>query len=325
MIIFLYGADTFRSRRKLQELKTKFIKDIDLSSQSLSVIDGQAAALKEIAEKIGTGSLFVKKRLVVIENIFKNKKEKIFAELTEYLKRFTKQKDEKDNILIFWDEELGGKPKALKVEPKKLFAFLNKQDYVQEFALLDSIKLLNFVKKEAEQYDHSLSGPAATLLINLTSGDLWALSREIKKLSFHASEKIITPAEVKEMTAASFNEDIFALTDALSAKNKSLAVKLLEEQYAAGLSDEYLLAMLIRQFKILWQLRAALDDKFNPVEMPVKLKLHPFVVKKGLFAARNFTAAGLKSYLNRLIRLDALNKTGAADIRAELTLLIAGL
>lgn len=325
MIIFLYGADTFRSRRKLQELKTKFIKDVDTSSQSLSVLDGQTANLKEIAEKIGTGSLFVKKRMVVVENIFKNKKEKIFGELMEYLKRFTKQKNEKDNILIFWDEELGGKPKALKVEAKKLFTFLGKQDYVQEFTLLDSVKLLNFVKKEAESYNRSLSGPAATLLINLTGGDLWMLSREIKKLAFHAVGQAITPEEVKEMTASSFSENIFALTDALSAKNKNLAVKLLEEQYAAGLSDEYLLAMLIRQFKILWQLRAALDDKFNPAEMPVKLKLHPFVVKKGLLAARNFTAAGLKSYLNRLIRLDALNKTGATNIRTELTLLIAGL
>lgn len=325
MIIFLYGADTFRSRRKLQELKEKFVHDIDASSQSLSVLDGQSANLKEIAEKIGTGSLFVKKRMVIVENIFKNKKEKIFSELTEYLKRFTKQKDEKDNILIFWDEELNGREKSLKVEAKKLFSFLAKQDYTQEFGYLDSAKLLNFVKKEAEQYNHSLSAPPASLLINLTGGDLWALSREIKKLSFRAANQAITLEEVKEMTAGSFSEDIFALTDALSAKNKNLAVKLLEEQSAAGLSDEYLLAMLIRQFKILWQIRAALDDNLSQTEMPAKLKLHPFVVKKGLLAAKNFTGVGLRNYLNRLIRLDSLNKTGAADIRTELTLLIAGL
>lgn len=325
MIIFLYGSDTFRSRRKLHELKEKFIHDVDASSQSLSVLDGQGLNLKEIAEKIGTGSLFVKKRMVVVENIFKNKKEKIFSELTDYLKRLTKRQDEKDNILIFWDEELNAREKSLKVEGKKLFTLLTKQDYAQEFATLDSVKLLNFVRKEAEQYGHSLSAPAASLLINLTSGDLWALSREIKKLSFRAASQAITPEEIKEMTASSFSEDIFALTDALSAKNKSLAVKLLEEQYAAGLSDEYLLAMLIRQFKILWQIRAALDDKISQTEMPAKLKLHPFVVKKGLLAAKNFTAAGLKGHLNRLVRLDALNKSGSADIRVELTLLIAGL
>ena len=321
MIIFLYGADTFRSRRKLQELKDKFTRDVDASSLSISVVDGQNATLKEMAEKISTGSLFVKKRLVVIENIFKTKKDKIFTELSDYLKKSHQSKNEKDNILIFWDEAV----KMTKADAKKFFTFLTKQDYVQEFALLDSAKLMSFVKKETEQYGHSLSAPAATLLIGLTGGDLWALSREIKKLSFRAVSPAITPEEIKEMTAASFSEDIFALTDALSAKNKARASQLLEEQYAAGLSDEYLLAMLLRQFKILWQLRAALDDKLNPADVPSKLKLHPYVVKKGLYAARNFTAAALKKHLNRLIQLDALNKTGAADLRTELTLLIAGL
>ncbi len=325
MIIFLHGADTFRSRRKLQELKAKFVKDVDPSSQSLSVIDGQSTDLKNIAAQINTGSLFVKKRLVVIENIFKNKKEKIFGELFEFLKKFAKQKNEKDNILIFWDEDLKGGMKALKTESKKLFTFLSAQDYTQEFTALSSSQLMGFLKKEAASYDKEISAPAAALLINLTNGDVWSLNQEIKKLSFHATGSQITPEDVKEMVAGSFNEDIFALTDALSARQKNLAIKLLEEQYAAGLSDEYLLAMLTRQFKILLQLRTAIDYKMTPLEMPTKLKLHPFVVKKGLIAARNFTTPLLKSYLNQLIDLDARNKKGLADIRTELTLLISGL
>jgi DNA polymerase-3 subunit delta len=322
MIIFLYGADTFRAQRMLQEMKKKFISDVDPDANSLNILDGSGATLKEVAEKINTGSLFVKKRLVVIENIFKNKKEKIFSELGEYLKKFSAGED---NILIFIDEELSGKEKSLKTDAKKLFAFLGKQKYVQEFQTLSNIQLLAWLKKETNLYHKEISAGAASLLIDLTNGDLWLMAQEIKKLSFYTAAKIITETDVKTLTAGAFNEDIFALTDALSAKNKAQATKLLAEQYAAGLSDEYLIAMLIRQFKILLQIREALDLKMNPLEMAGKLKLHPYVAKKGALQAKNFSSKILKNYLNRLINLDFSNKTGQADIKTELTLLISDL
>ena len=322
MIIFLHGADTFRSRRFLKELKDKFTRDVDPDASSLSLVEGGAATLKDISEKINTGSLFVKKRLVVVDNIFKNKKEKIFSELAEYLKKFTSGED---NIIIFRDEELETKDKPLKVDAKKLFTFLNKQPYSQEFKPLTDSQLLTFIKKEINSYQKEIGIPAASLLINLTGGDLWLIASNLRKLAYASAAKTITGDEVKESVPGAYDENIFGLTDALSAKNKKLAAELLEEQYVAGLSDEYLIAMLIRQFKILLQIRAALDQRINPADLAARLRLHPFVVKKGALQAKNFSAASLKNYLDRLIQLDFGNKTGKGDIKTELTLLISGL
>ena len=322
MIIFLYGADTFRSHRMLQEMKNKFIKDIDKESNSLNVLDGQTVTLKEIAEKINTGSLFVKKRLVIIENIFKNKKTKLFTELIDYLKKFSAGDD---NILIFIDEELNSKEKPLKVDAKKLFTFLGKQKYAQEFKALSNIQLLNFIKKEAAGYKKEMGAAAASLLINSTGGDLWTIASEVKKLSFFNSANLISEQAVKELCADTVSDDIFALTDALSVKNKTQALKLLEEQYAAGLSEEYLIAMFVRQFKILLQIRTAIDTNLSQLEMTSQLKLHPFVIRKGLSQARNFSADNLKQYLNQLIGLDFSNKTGRSQIKTELMLLISSL
>jgi len=306
----------------LQEMKNKFIKDIDKESNSLSVLDGQTVTLKEIAEKINTGSLFVKKRLVIIENIFKNKKTKLFAELIDYLKKFSASDD---NILIFIDEELNSKEKPLKIDAKKLFTFLSKQKYAQEFKTLSNIQLLNFIKKEAGSYKKEMGAAAASLLINLTGGDLWTIASEVKKLSFYSSTGLISENDVKELCAGAVNDDIFALTDALSVKNKTQALKLLEEQYVAGLSEEYLIAMLVRQFKILLQIRAAIDTNLSQTEMTSQLKLHPFVIKKGLSQARNFSADNLKQCLNQLVGLDFSNKTGRSQIKTELMLLISSL
>ncbi|MFA5154827.1 MAG: DNA polymerase III subunit delta [Patescibacteria group bacterium] len=322
MIIFLYGADTFRSRRFLRDLQLKFTRDVDPDASSVSVLDGSAATLKDITERINTGSLFVKKRLVVVENIFQNKKDKIFAALTDYLKKVAR--DEND-VIIFRDEELNTKATPLKAETKKLFAYLAKQPYSQEFKPLSDSQLLAFIKKEAASYQKEIGVPAASLLLNLTGGDLWLIAGNLRKLAFGSTDKSISTELVQDTVAGSYDENIFGLTDALSAKNKKMAVSLLAEQYAAGLSDEYLIAMLIRQFKILLQIRTALDGPKMPTDLAAQLRLHPFVVKKGLLQAKNFSAASLKNYLDRLLRLDFGNKTGSGDVKTELTLLISGL
>jgi len=322
MIIFLYGADSFRSKRMLGEMKKKFALDVDPNAQSISVLDGQSTNLKEINDKINTGSLFVKKRLIIIENIFKNKNTKLFSELSEYLKKF---ENSEEIVLIFWEEDLGKSDKSLKIDSKKLFAILNKQKFAQEFVPLTNNQLLSFIKKEAELYNKKIEISAGLELINLTNNDLWQITREMRKLSFHSDKEIISLKDVQEMVVGSYNEDIFALTDAISAKNKSLTIRLLEEQYSAGLTDEYLLTMLIRQFKILLQLREALDTKLAPGGLASKLKLHPYIIKKGLFQTKNFSSLTLKNYLNRLIHLDFLNKNGLADIKTELTVFISEL
>lgn len=322
MIIFLYGADTFRSRRLLQEMKNKFIKDVDADAQSLTWLDGQNATLAEISEKINTGSLFVKKRMVIIENIFKNKRDKVLNELADYLKKFTK---DDDNVIILRDAEINTKDKPLRAEMKKLFAFLSQQPYVQEFKTLSNSQLLLFVKQEAVRLHKKINASAASLLISLTGGDLWLIAGEIKKLAHYTNEEEITPEVIREVTPGNFSEDIFALTDALSTRDKTLAAKLLTEQYEAGLSDDYILTMLIRQFKILLQIKAALENQISANDLAAHLKIHPFVAKKGVWQAKNFSIADLKNYLNALIRLDFFNKTGQSDLKTELTLLIAKL
>ncbi len=323
MIIFLHGADTFSSRRKLHELKQEFIKKVDTESNSLTVINGENTSLKELGEKINTGSLFVKKRLIIIENIFHNKKEDLLVELVSYFKKFS---PDNDTIIIFWDEELNTKKKSLKIKAKKLFAFLDRQVFVQEFKPLTNNQLLTFVKKEAKLYDKDINLQTASTLINTTNGDLWTLSREIKKLScYKIKEKTISSITVKKLVASSFNENIFALTDALSAKNKMLAIKLLEEQFSAGLNAEYLLTMLIRQFKILLQIKVASENETNQSTIAKRLKLHPFIIKKGILQAKNFDKNVLTDQLNHLIHLDFLNKNGLTNLRVELTLLISGL
>lgn len=321
MIIFLYGPDLFRSRRTLREMKEKFKKNSSDDVGSLETIDGKNANFQQITEKINTGSLFSNKRMVVIEDIFENKKTNIFSQLEEFLTKIQEQ----DNVIIFKDGEIT-KKNTLKADAKKLFSFLNKQKYSQEFKPLSQNGLINFAKNEAGKYDKKISKESVEELIRRTDGDLWLLSQSIKKASFSSDKELLSLEDIKEYSSEKFNENIFAFTDALSAKNKRLAIKILEEQYAAGVSDEYLISMLIRQFKILIRIKEAQTNGQNNERMIAsQLKLHPFIVKKGLMQAKNFSFAQLIGYFNEIISLDRRNKTSQNDIKAEILTIIASL
>ncbi|HNU81755.1 MAG TPA: hypothetical protein PKK65_03435, partial [bacterium] len=65
MIFLLHGADSFRRQQKLNELKQRFMSAIDSLGQSLIILDGRQTSDAELQEKISSGSLFTKKRMVI--------------------------------------------------------------------------------------------------------------------------------------------------------------------------------------------------------------------------------------------------------------------
>lgn len=324
MIIFIYGSDTFRSRRKLKELKDKFISEVDPGAASLNIINGENTNLKDFQASVATGSLFTSKRMVVIENIFKNKKKEVLVEILSYLTKTNKAtSNNTETILIFFDEEIGIAKNTS--EGKALFNWLGKQKYVQEFSTLNNEQLYKYASLEFKNQNKKIDSKALQQLLAITGPNLWRLNQEINKLCNYAKQDIITKDDIALLIAPEYEDNIFALTDALSAKNKKLALQLLENQYLSGSSEEYVLTMLMRQFKIILQIKEELEIEKNSDKISQKLKIHPYVVKKTLAAARNFSAPELKKQLDLLLNIDYHNKRGQGEMRSEISLLIARL
>lgn len=322
MIFLLYGADSFRRRQKLNELKERFVSTIDPLGQSLINIDGQKTSVQELQEKINSGSLFATKRMLVLEDIFLNKNEAVFTLL---LTLCAKNISSEDNVLIFNESEIS--PTKLKANAKKLYAWLLKQPYVQEFKVLNNIQTANFAKKEIEVKNGKISPSALSLLTARTGNDLWRLDNEIRKLIAASHGKIIDDKLVEELVKAEIENNIFALSDAFATKNNKLALKLLEEQFAAGLATEYILAMCQRQFKIILQIKSlqASNPSLNNSQLASKLKLHPFVVQKSNQQSHKFSLDELSRYFDHLLELDYKNKQGRCDLKSELYAFAANL
>lgn len=324
MIIFLYGEDTFRSRIKLKEFKDKFIREVDPSGNDIVTLNGETANLLKIKDAANASSLFSRRKMVIVENIFKNKSKIVIDEIAEY---FRKLKNEQDNIIVFWDEMSGAK-----MGKNKLFNFFSKSDsdspikkFVQAYPSLSDQEVSAWVKKEFSEKGGRISNTAIFALVAALGNDLWAISNEINKLIAFKPNDEISVEDIEKMVKGKINENIFALTDAIGTKNRRLTLELVEKEMEAGAADMYLLYMITRQFKIMLQIRSAIDQGKSNAVIASELKIHPFVVQKSSQQIKSFPAEFIVKIINQLIEIDYQVKSGQTDFVTALDLLLVRL
>lgn len=317
MIFFLFGNDTYRSRQKLQEIKEQFLKTVSLNSSAIIKIDGQKTSLKEINEKSSSSSLFTKKRFIIIENLLQNKNESLINSTLNYL--IKTQESKLENVFIFFEDD-NFKITKLSKNSKKLVSFLKKQQFVQEFKLLDNRQLISFIAKEFKKYNKEIEFKAANYLINSTSNNLWRLVKEIHKISHYSKNKKVNQSDIEENISMKIEESIFALTDKLGQKKPSEGLKELELQIASGLSPEYILAILRKHLLKLLQTKESLNSGLTENEIIKKFAWHPFATKKLSLQSNNFTVIELKNKLAQLNKADYLAKTGGRSVKSSLEL-----
>lgn len=338
MIIFLYGPDTFRSQHKLHDLQQKFIKEVDASGQGLVEVEGTDLSLGKLNDLLATNSLFISKRLIIVRNIFAHADKNFLSDLLNYVQTIAKS----EQIVVFYDQQLlntVGKNKTettwqdkkLNVAQQALFNWLKQQPYAQYFAQLSNTEVASWIKDKLAAASLTASYAVSQFLVGLLGNDLWLINNELDKLiAYHQSlgpeaGPDISLEEAEEMVKGQADHGIFALTDALSNKNKAQAVKLLSEQLTLGTADYYLITMLIRQFRILLQIRQGLDVGWSSHKLGSELGLHPYVLQKGVNQARNFTLASLKNVFAALVKLDYNYKTGRLNVETMVDLLIVSL
>ena len=169
MINFLYGSDSYRQRKKLNEIVGQYgqkhltCEKFELDSSRANQSDDEFLRLKEFARN---RSIFEKEKLAIVAGLFEfadeNEKKTI-----EFLKANLHDKD--FTIVIFEGKN-----------PNKKFAFLLEQPVsFQEFANLDGEKLKFFIKKEAEKRGLKLAVDAIGFLARIFNNDSWGLINEL--------------------------------------------------------------------------------------------------------------------------------------------------
>jgi DNA polymerase-3 subunit delta len=325
MIFFLYGEDSYRSRAKLKQIEERF-KKTDKSRVNFIRVNGERTPWKNIEREILAPPFLHNKKLVVVENFLKKRGQK-FDETVAFLKE---GKISDGTFVVFWEGEQPDERTAL-------FKLLARSEQSEKFDLLEAAKLNKWIDKAAAERTIKIDRRAAEMIGKLVGSDLWQISGELDKLSAYVRQRkennnFVTAEDVALLVKGNFDENIFSLTDALGAKNKKIVFKIMNEQIEAGLEVGYIFAMLVRQFRIMLQIKELVANDFpflSPGDPSVKQKiamelgLHPYVVQKTLYQIKNFSIAELKKIYGKLLALDMKMKRGNFNPRAFLDLFMA--
>ena len=323
MLFFLYGEDDYRSQEKLKQIKDKFIKDVDESGYNIVTLDEQITVEKFTKEFSQTGFL-ASKKLIIIKHLLRQTSSKELAEVVlEYLNKF--KNDQEENIIVFYENNLPhSKKNALSGNKLKIFQKLNTFKYSQEFQKLSDYKVVEWIQEKFKEHDKNIEKKLANKFLALVGNRLRTLNNEISKIASYNKEKDIREESIDKLVSASLNDDIFLFSDKLANQQKMEAVQLLNEQLQSGANPVYLLTMIIRQFRILLQIKAALEDNISSASLAKHLSLHPFIIKKSISSARLYSLEELKLIYQKLLSLEKKIKSSGLKPQTLLNLFVLG-
>lgn len=300
MIFYFYGEDSYRAHQKINAIVAKFEEKVDKSSHNTHRLDGEIISADNFFQALSATGFLAEKKLVVVKNLQDNKTLSLWQDaLFKFLKN---QKDTPDeNYIIFWQT---GKPDAR----TKLYKQLSQFKFVEEFSKLSSVQLSKWVAAEVGKRNKSISPSAANKLISYVGNDLWQISNELDKLTAYCPASI-DDHDVEELVQAKVDDNIFTFVDALGRKDKAKALLLLQQRLEAGLAPQYILTMIVRQFRLLIKAKAMSSKLPSAAGLAQSLKIHPLVAEKAWQQCRSYSMDELKKAYQALLQLDEAFKS----------------
>lgn len=217
-----------------------------------------------------------------------------------------------------------------KTLPKRHAIFTKAKDagvQVRHFALPDARGLPSWIQQRTRLHGGRIEGRASALLAQNIGPNLRLLDQEIQKLLLYVGDgKEITAEDVRVMVPYVQSADvIFQMVDAVGQRDGRRAATYLHRLLDVGEHPLGIFGMIVRQFRMLIQIRWLIDQRHTQQQIASQLKLHPYVVKKVYAQADRFTPEQLRKAYSLLAEMDLAIKRGEIPADMALDLLVAQL
>ncbi|SDY50986.1 DNA polymerase III, delta subunit [Evansella caseinilytica] len=199
-------------------------------------------------------------------------------------------------------------------ERKKIVKLAKKNGEYLDGCALDERELYQWLIDRGHDHHVEFDKPAAELLISLTGGQLMLLASEIKKLAIHTGEGgTVTETIVQSLVPRSLEQNIFSLVDGVVKRDISKSWKIYLDLLKQKEEPLKIIALMVRQFRILFQVKQLTGQGYGQKQIAANLKLHPYAVKLAMGQAKQFKDEELLDLLDQLADIDYNIKTGRMD------------
>jgi DNA polymerase-3 subunit delta len=317
MIYLFHGEDVVACEEALAQLLAEAVPPEALD-MALTRLEGGGLTMAGLIEHCEALPFLSPKRIVVVEGLAGRVESKgrgqesgFLKQLRDYLPRLAGT-----TVLVLRERTAlpGNHP---------LVTMVQKVGEVRAFAPPRGRELSRWIAQQVQREGCEITPAAADLLAATAGTDPALLRQEVAKLATYVgAQGRIDERLVAELASAGRLSDIFDLVDAIGQRRRAQAMVELRRLLDAGQHPLYILTMVVRQFRLLLQVKALPAGDRRPDVVARTIRVHPYVADKIASQAQAFRREELEQIYHRLVAADQEVKTGKRDGEVALELLV---
>ena len=331
LLVFL-GEDDFRKREALLELKAR-VGPPEFADPNISILDGDHIAFDELVQMASSVPFLSSERLIIISGLLDRfeakrvhgRKGRARRGATSELGQWTRfhsylQVDFPPTTTIVLVDGI--------ISPSNpLLASVQEFAEVRHFRPLSREQVQEWIRARVMLGGDAISPNAVVLLQQLLGNDLWNVSQELEKLMLYTQgSRRVEVDDVRLLVYAERATNVFRFVDAVFDRKFGVAMESLHGLLDDGATASYLLGMLGRQVRLLFQAQEALSQGLTQEQVGSRVGLtSEFPLRLLIDQAKRQDPSGLLDFHQALLEADLALKRGIMTEATALELVVGHL
>lgn len=308
-VYFFFGEEKLLLNQALKALEQKILPD-GLEDFNKDVVSGADTTPKQIAELAMNLPFMAERRLLIVQSPLSflsiPKSDKAGQANVQYLIEYLDSPNPQCCV-VFCHDSAPGKTGNLNKKLQEIAVQV-------EFASLKGKSMEQWIVQYVASTGRQIDRQALEYLSSINSFDLQIMEQELQKLVIYRPEDpVITLHHTETIVTKTVEANIFALSDSIGNKKGSDALKILRDMFYLGESPFKLLGFLSRHFRNLLLIKDYRSMGYQESEIKEKTKLHPFVIKKSIRQAEQFSMEQLVHALEQLLVIETALKSTSVN------------
>ena len=293
-IYLLYGEEGYLKR----QYRDRFIKAMlpEGDTMNYAHYEGKNINVREVIDLAETLPFFAQRRLIVFEDtgFFKS----AGAELADYIKDMPET-----TYFIFVENEVDKR--------SKLYKAVKAKGHIVELTTQDEGTLKRWIQGIVRREKKQISDSVILYFLNKVGTDMENIQRELEKVFCYALDRQeITREDIDAVCVTQITNHIFDMVNAVADKNQRRALDLYYDLLALKEPPMRILFLMIRQYRILFQVKGLSGQGNGKKEIASTAGLHPFAAGKYMDQAKKFRMSELRAVMEDGADIEQRVKTG---------------
>lgn len=293
-VYLLYGEEAYLKK----QYKARFIKAMlpEGDTMNYACYEGKNTDIREVIDLAETLPFFAERRLIVFEDtgFFKSSG----GDLADYIGEMPDT-----TYFIFIENEVDKR--------SKLYKAVKAKGYIAELGIQDESTLRRWIQGLVAKEGSQMAPADITYFLNKVGTDMENITKELEKLFCYAIDRDkLTREDIDAVCTTQITNHIFEMVNAVAAKQQRRALDLYYDLLALKEPPMRILFLLIREYRMLFQVKALMQQGCTKKEIAARAGIHPFAAGRYMEQAKKFRLEELRDVMEEGADTEERVKTG---------------